>query len=578
MDVYTSFKKYDYILNNKSLLLAEKIIVLLELWNKINKANEQLKQVNATFRERFEKLIHLVVNTWNNSTLEKLMKVSSIELTNEDIDFFNYEQAYVISVRLMKLCDCNCEDLALNLATAFLKYVESNNIIRISVEQIWFIFDVKISLLYKFKEKIKIEDILREMNYEDGIYLIKRFINKKPNLMKIWKYSPKIAMMAIHSFLEKIVTEHKTNLNFFNELLEMYIALSTVTDSLDHLSTKIKQLCEISNLSTLHSFCEYFKNVKNPKLKYCIVEIFIKTLTVYMNELELLKNKQDVENIKSVTSTLAEIFCGLAEYMNQKIKVARECVLTAFSLEPTSERLNFLEILADKSGLQGTSKTVQNDLLDSMLSIAQEQIKLEIQSAEYIAIQVDETTDSSNKTQMTFIVRYILSGIVHERFIKFIIPSGTTAEHLSDVIFKELEILEIHKTPEKLIGQSYDGASTMSGRLGGVQKKNIERYPAANFIHCYAHQLNLILQKAASQNKNVKIFFANLQGFSTFFSRSPKRTAVLDEFVKVRLPRAVPTRWYFNARCVETVFLYQVDILASLEKIIETEEDSNTID
>lgn len=400
MDVYTSFKKYDYILNNKSLLLAEKIIVLLELWNKISeynfcstklknivhlvdwailhnmniiltaewqlyidvfrnemiftidKANEQLKQVNATFRERFEKLIHLVVNTWNNSTLEKLMKVSSIELTNEDIEFFNYEQAYVISVRLMKLCDCNCEDLALNLATAFLKYVESNNIIRISVEQIWFIFDVKISLLYKFKEKIKIEDILREMNYEDGIYLIKRFINKKPNLMKIWKYSPKIAMMAIHSFLEKIVTEHKTNLNFFNELLEMYIALSTVTDSLDHLSTKIKQLCEISNLSTLHSFCEYFKNVKNPKLKYCIVEIFIKTLTVYMNELELLKNKQDVENIKSVTSTLAEIFCGLAEYMNQKIKVARECVLTAFSLEPTSERLNFLEILADKSGLQ----------------------------------------------------------------------------------------------------------------------------------------------------------------------------------------------------------------------------------
>ena len=75
----------------------------------------------------------------------------------------------------------------------------------------------------------------------------------------------------------------------------------------------------------------------------------------------------------------------------------------------------------------------------------------------------------------------------------------------------------------------------------------------------------------------MKFFFANLQGFSTFFSRSPKRTAVLDEFVKVRLPRAVPTRWSFNARCVETVFLYQVDIIASLEKIIHNEEDSSTI-
>ena len=86
-------------------------------------------------------------------------------------------------------------------------------------------------------------------------------------------------------------------------------------------------------------------------------------------------------------------------------------------------------------------------------------------------------------------------------FIKFIIPPCTTAKHLSEVIFKELEILEINKTPEKLIGQSYEGASTMSGQLGGrVQTKIKQRYPAASFIHFYASQLNLILQKAASQN------------------------------------------------------------------------------
>lgn len=68
---------------------------------------------------------------------------------------------------------------------------------------------------------------------------------------------------------------------------------------------------------------------------------------------------------------------------------------------------------------------------------------------------VDETSDSSNRTQMTFIIRYILSGLVHERFIKFVNPTGTTAEHLSEIIFKELEVLEINKTLEKLIGQSF---------------------------------------------------------------------------------------------------------------------------
>lgn len=70
----------------------------------------------------------------------------------------------------------------------------------------------------------------------------------------------------------------------------------------------------------------------------------------------------------------------------------------------------------------------------------------------------------------------------------------------------------------------------MSERLGEVQKKIRQRYTAANIIHCYAHQFNLILQKAASQN-NV-IFFCKLQGCSIFFSRSPKGTTVLAEFVQ----------------------------------------------
>lgn len=239
--------------------------------------------------------------------------------------------------------------------------------------------------------------------------------------------------------------------------------------------------------------------------------------------------------------------------------------------------LIFKDYLEKNTDFKGTSKTVQNDLLDSMLVVAQEKIKLEIQSADFVAVQVIETADSSNKTRMVFIIRYIFNGNVHERFLKFTDPSGTTSEILTNVILKELEILEINKTPEKLIAQSYDGASAMSGRLGGVQTKIKEHYPEAHFIHCYAHQLNLIVQKAASQDKNVKIFFANLQAFSTFFSRSPKRIAVLDEFVQIRLPRSAPTTWYFNTHCVVTVFLYQTDILACLEKIIDTEEDADSL-
>ena len=42
---------------------------------------------------------------------------------------------------------------------------------------------------------------------------------------------------------------------------------------------------------------------------------------------------------------------------------------------------------------------------------------------------------------------------------------------------------------DKLIMQTYDGASVMSGHISGVQRL-CEDYPY--FFHCAAHQLNLV--------------------------------------------------------------------------------------
>ena len=91
-----------------------------------------------------------------------------------------------------------------------------------------------------------------------------------------------------------------------------------------------------------------------------------------------------------------------------------------------------------------------------------------------------------------------------------------------------------------------------------------------NYVHCCAHKLNLVLQQAASQISSVRVFFANLNGFSAFFSRSPKHTACLDECVARRIPRSVQTRWNFGSRIVSTVFEDKEDLIQCLEKIIFT--------
>lgn len=231
--------------------------------------------------------------------------------------------------------------------------------------------------------------------------------------------------------------------------------------------------------------------------------------------------------------------------------------------------------LKDASVFKGTSKTIQNELLDTMLQVCRQEIKSQVNSANYLAIEADESTDVSNQQQLVLILRYVYNEEVYERFWGLKKPLGYTADKLSEAILDELAELNI--PPEKLVAQTYDGAAVMSGKHNSVQTKIREKYPNAYFLHCYSHQFNLLIQKAASSNKNVKVFFANIQAFSSFFSLSPKRTAVLDEIVKKRLPRAAPTRWNFKSRVVNVVYENKDLLLECLDLIIDDSSDQKTI-
>lgn len=226
----------------------------------------------------------------------------------------------------------------------------------------------------------------------------------------------------------------------------------------------------------------------------------------------------------------------------------------------------------------GLSKTIQNDLLDSIYSVCHQLICDEISKSDFVAIQADETTDVATLSQLVFIVRYELNGQINERFITYVNPKSLNAEGISDAIFRELEKLRLDKKPEKVIAQSYDGTSTMSGPHTGVQARVREIYKNAHYVHCYAHQLNLIVERCATQNKQLKIFFSNIEGFSSFFSQSTKRTSVLDKIVKKRLPTNPATRWNFKSRIVGTIRKYKNEIYECLDNIVDDNtNDYNTI-
>ena len=79
-------------------------------------------------------------------------------------------------------------------------------------------------------------------------------------------------------------------------------------------------------------------------------------------------------------------------------------------------------------------------------------------------MQVDDTSDISNKCQLTVIVRYVnRKGSVCERFLGFYdVSSDRDAKAIAAVTMKAIEK---YNPKDKLICQTYDGASCMSGTV-----------------------------------------------------------------------------------------------------------------
>ena len=138
------------------------------------------------------------------------------------------------------------------------------------------------------------------------------------------------------------------------------------------------------------------------------------------------------------------------------------------------------------AAFKGTSKTMQNEILDSIMFVCQDHIKNEISKSDFLAIMTDETTDMQDKSQMVIVLRYEINGKVVERFWFFFNPPNLTAAALSLILLDQL-ILLIGDCSDKLVAQTYDGAANLSGSRSGVQTRIKDHYPYAHFFHCYAH-------------------------------------------------------------------------------------------
>ncbi|XP_038062983.1 zinc finger MYM-type protein 1-like [Patiria miniata] len=137
------------------------------------------------------------------------------------------------------------------------------------------------------------------------------------------------------------------------------------------------------------------------------------------------------------------------------------------------------------------------------------------------------------------------------------------AEAIADAII-ETSVKFGLKT-ENLIGQGYDGCSTMAGKDNGVQTRIKSIPPKAAFVHCSSHRLNLVVTDLNSV-PDVRNAIGTVKAVIKFFCDSPKRRKQVPN-----LQLLCETRWTAKYKSIRIFAENFVAIVKALENLSKNE-------
>ncbi|KAJ9545337.1 hypothetical protein OSB04_025044 [Centaurea solstitialis] len=237
---------------------------------------------------------------------------------------------------------------------------------------------------------------------------------------------------------------------------------------------------------------------------------------------------------------------------------------------------------------QLTSPKIQKDIVTCFAEEVLKSIIGEI-GDDVFALLVDESSDVSRKEQMAVVLRFVdKCGMVQERFVGVVHVIDTSALSLKssiDAFFAKhgLSLAQVR-------GHGYDGASNMSGKFNGLKALILSENESAFYLHCFAHQLQLVIVAVAKKHDGVKDFFDLLALVVTVVNSSCKRKDMIreshkdriqeeignDEIVtskglnqEISLVRAGDTRWNSHHRTIMSLIALFPEVVKVLEYVQE---------
>ncbi|XP_042420584.1 zinc finger MYM-type protein 1-like [Zingiber officinale] len=185
----------------------------------------------------------------------------------------------------------------------------------------------------------------------------------------------------------------------------------------------------------------------------------------------------------------------------------------------------------------------------------------------WFTLLLDEARDCSVKEQMAIVIRYV----------------NKYGEEAIDSLFAKYGF-----SVARLRGQGYDGASNMSGEFNGLKSLIMKENPYGLYVHCFAHQLQLVVVVVAQANQYVCDFMWIVGSIVNISASSCKRVDKLRQFEHDRkvkllergeissgrglnqetsLARPGDTRWgshHSTLCCIEQMWSSVIEVLQNL--------------
>ncbi|XP_024995833.1 uncharacterized protein LOC112528980 [Cynara cardunculus var. scolymus] len=139
---------------------------------------------------------------------------------------------------------------------------------------------------------------------------------------------------------------------------------------------------------------------------------------------------------------------------------------------------------------------------------------------------------------MVVILTYVdARGIVKERFFGIVHVTGTSSSILNsdiDVLFVEHGL-----SLKQVRGKGYHIASNIRGEFNGLKALILNDNSSTYYIHCFAHQLQLVVVAVANKHDGVENFFNMLGMVINVVNASCKHKDMLRQSYKDRVQKAI---------------------------------------